>query len=402
LVWPLRSMSLSPPVWRYPQPSTSAAKREEDLINAYEAEEEKIINVLSRKLEKLREEKIELENVLEAESEAQVNRLNREISALRLAAAQNGTNGANGVNGAGNNNAPTTALADDLAEFRTFRRASLAGLSPGPSTEIVLEALRRENEQLRSRVADMERDYVKLMRLNEIYREELIDHRRRMGMSVDNLIGISNVEPVSHPRRRRSISNATSVSPTVGILSTQLPRPMYSVPIPRLSSQIHRPTMDQLSEGSTSCSESPFPLSPVPASFASVNTQMTSPLSSSLNSNPAIGTPRLSLTYPTNPPPSLSSSFGSPSAYASPRREQSSSPVHSFGRPDVVNRRPSFDRRFGDSSSTLTRGRSGSRKESVERGARVAETGTLIRSRGDSLSGPGPSTFKSNEIPFAS
>jgi len=46
-------MSLSPPVWRYPQANTSASKREEDLINAYEAEEEKIINVLSRKLEKV-------------------------------------------------------------------------------------------------------------------------------------------------------------------------------------------------------------------------------------------------------------------------------------------------------------------------------------------------------------
>jgi len=46
-------MSLSPPVWRYPQPNTSASKREEDLINAYEAEEEKIINILSRKLEKV-------------------------------------------------------------------------------------------------------------------------------------------------------------------------------------------------------------------------------------------------------------------------------------------------------------------------------------------------------------
>ena len=118
--------------------------------------------------------------MLEAESEAQVNRLNREISALRLAAAQNVTNGANGVNGTGNNNIPTPALADDLAEFRTRRRASLAGLSSSPSTDIVLEALRRENEQLRSRVTDMERDYVKLTRLNEIYREELIDHRRRV------------------------------------------------------------------------------------------------------------------------------------------------------------------------------------------------------------------------------
>ena len=198
-------MSLSPPVWRYPQAAPSSSKREEDLINAYEAEEEKIINVLSRKLEKvritviypirsasltsngcicprlvlhqLREEKIELENVLEAESEAQVNRLNREISALKLAAAQNGTNGSDGL---GSNSTSTPALVDELAEFRTRRRGSLAGMNACPSTDIVLEALRRENEQLRTRAADMERDYVKLMRLNEIYREELIDHRRRV------------------------------------------------------------------------------------------------------------------------------------------------------------------------------------------------------------------------------
>ena len=202
-------MSLSPPIWRY-LPNTSASKREEDLINAYEAEEEKIINVLLGKLEKvriiviyhanstsltssghivsishqLREEKIDLENVLEAESEAHVNRLNREISALRLAAAQNGTNGANGTNGTGNNTASTPAVADDLSEFRTRRRASLAGPSSSPGTDIVLEALRRENEQLRSRVADMERDCVRITRLNEIYREELIDHRRRVRSSI--------------------------------------------------------------------------------------------------------------------------------------------------------------------------------------------------------------------------
>lgn len=320
--------------------------------------------------------------------------MNREISALRLAAAQNGTNGGNGI---GSASASTSGLADDLAEFRTRRRASLAGLSSSPSTDAVLEALRRENEQLRTRVSEMECDYVKLMRLNEIYREELIDHRRRMGMSVDNLIGISNVEPVSHPRRRRSISSATSISPNVGIIPAHVPRLVSGVPIPRPSSQIHRPRMDQVSEASTplshspaSSSESPFPLSPVRASFASINTQITSPSSSSVNSNPplVIGTPRTTLTYPTNPPPSLSSSFGSPSAYASPR-EHPSSPV--LGRPEVVNRRPSFDRRFGDSSSTLTRGRSGSRRESVEGGARVAETGSLIRSRGGSLSGSGPS-----------
>jgi hypothetical protein len=45
-------MSLSPPIRRLSFASSNS-KREEDLINAYEAEEEKIINLLSRKLEKV-------------------------------------------------------------------------------------------------------------------------------------------------------------------------------------------------------------------------------------------------------------------------------------------------------------------------------------------------------------
>lgn len=49
-----------------------------------------------------------------------------------------------------------------------------------PSSEMMLEAMRRENEQLRSRLVDTERDYMRITRLNEIYREELIEHRRRV------------------------------------------------------------------------------------------------------------------------------------------------------------------------------------------------------------------------------
>lgn len=40
--------------------------------------------------------------------------------------------------------------------------------------------MRRENEQLRARLVDTERDYIRVTRLNEIYREELIEHRRRV------------------------------------------------------------------------------------------------------------------------------------------------------------------------------------------------------------------------------
>lgn len=46
-------MSYSPPPRRLAMP-TSTSKHEEDLINAYEAEEERLVNIISRKLEKVR------------------------------------------------------------------------------------------------------------------------------------------------------------------------------------------------------------------------------------------------------------------------------------------------------------------------------------------------------------
>lgn len=113
----------------------------------------------------LREEKIELENALEAESENHVNRLSREITALRLAQQEQ-------VNGSGGGSPIDTRLG--LQPFLGYRGPA------EPTAEIMLEAMRRENEQLRNRLVDTERDYIRITRLNEIYREELIEHRRRV------------------------------------------------------------------------------------------------------------------------------------------------------------------------------------------------------------------------------
>ena len=54
-----------------------------------------------------------------------------------------------------------------------------------PTTETMLDAMRRENEQLRARLVETERDYIRVTRLNEIYREELIEHRRRVSRNFD-------------------------------------------------------------------------------------------------------------------------------------------------------------------------------------------------------------------------
>ncbi|KAF8555513.1 hypothetical protein OG21DRAFT_1570488 [Imleria badia] len=403
---PIRRFSTASP--------TDHLKREETLINAYEAEEERIINVLSRKLEQLREEKIQLENVLEAESESQVNRLNREISALRRQAAQAqasaSASGGEHATGTGTG----SRMASGVPSSESSRAPGLSGQDPtAPSFEVMLEAMRRENEQLRTRLVDTERDYVRISRLNDIYREELLELRRRLGLSVDNLVGLSPSEPFSQPTHRRSTSGISSPSTSVGYpavrsvtMTHALPIPSHGVPIPRPSSSVHRP-LNSRSETTTPLSHSPssvdspssFPFSPVLSAHApagssvlSNGTQLTTPPSSSSAQSGGVGAPYAvsgvhALTYPSVPPPSLSSSYGSPVVSYFPQREGS----------PTLSRRGSGARGRGGGTA-WGNGRSMSRRDSVERGGRIAETGTLVprsRSRADSQGG----TRKSSPIP---
>ncbi|RDX54783.1 hypothetical protein OH76DRAFT_1316927, partial [Lentinus brumalis] len=404
-------MSVSPPIRRL---STSSSSRE-DLIYQYEAEEERIINVLSRKLEKLREEKIELENVLEAESESHVNKLSRELSALRLAQQQQQA-GSSHVNGSGSTSPQDTRTGPQLAHLLNRNGAD-------PTPDLILDALRRENEALRSRLVETEQDFIRISRLNEVYREELIQHRRRLGLPVDNLIGLSQAEPLSQPLHRRPSFTSTSPSSSIHIPinSSHATRHATAVPIPRPPSQIRRPSNVISSESttplshspssaSTSISTSPFPFSPntspFPASYASGATNLTTPPSvpSAAVSPPTMttGGPR-ALSYPLVPPPSLSSSFGSPStslhqttthpiSFIPRDHDGTPSPAESFhSRRNSFNRRGSFDRRVVETGSlrSLSRGQSQSRRESVERGARIAETGVLVpRTRSDSFGLP--------------
>ncbi len=438
------AMSVSPPIRRL---STSSSSRE-DLIYQYEAEEERIINVLSRKLEKvrsptrrwmcltswslkLREEKIELENVLEAESESHVNKLSRELSALRLAQQQQQA-GSSHVNGSGSTSPQDTRTGPQLAHLLNRNGAD-------PTPDLILDALRRENEALRSRLVETEQDFIRISRLNEVYREELIQHRRRvsgglhlagtslnplqLGLPVDNLIGLSQAEPLSQPLHRRPSFTSTSPSSSIHIPinSSHATRHATAVPIPRPPSQIRRPSNVISSESttplshspssaSTSISTSPFPFSPntspFPASYASGATNLTTPPSvpSAAVSPPTMttGGPR-TLSYPLVPPPSLSSSFGSPStslhqttthpiSFIPRDHDGTPSPAESFhSRRNSFNRRGSFDRRVVETGSlrSLSRGQSQSRRESVERGARIAETGVLVpRTRSDSFGLP--------------
>ncbi|OBZ77769.1 hypothetical protein A0H81_02551, partial [Grifola frondosa] len=389
------TMSVSPPIRRL-FPRVLAAEK---TLSISTKRRKNASNVLSRKLEQLREEKIDLENALEAESEAHVNKLSREIAALRLAQQQ----GQPQTNGSG-----------DQGWASIFRGQK----PPGSKPEIMLDAMRRENEQLRNRLSD----YIRITRLNEVYREELIEHRRRLGLPVDNLIGLSSLDPYSQPTHRRSSSTASSPSTSILALPNHSPvqhARASGVPIPRPPSQIHRPS-NTISESTTPLSTHtpprprPPPPSPSPPSrYASATTTFTTPpSSSSFASNPPAfaGGPTRPLTYPSVPPPSLSSSFGSPTTsfltHSPGYQRDIPSPVDSFAsRRNSFHRRGSFDRRIAESGGLLSasRGQSHSRRASVERGARVAETGTLVpRDRAGSFGIPETAEAVESPAPAAS
>lgn len=130
-----------------------------------------------------------------------MNRLARQIAALRMQAqANNDANASSSQTNANTNDTAETAATRPIPSTSSPRVAVAAPLTSrvnastagDPSTEVIMEALRKENETLRNRLVKMERDWRQETRLNEIYREELISHRRRVRM--DNILAFHSTE----------------------------------------------------------------------------------------------------------------------------------------------------------------------------------------------------------------
>ena len=124
-------------------------------------------------MSKLTREMGELKRV-NGELEMQLRSLRAKEEGRVSAGAGSSSNG-NGVNGHGGSSPGETVQRHLLASPEVEVEAE-----PESSVEMLLEAMRRENEELRNRLADTERGYMRISRLNEVYREELIEHRRRV------------------------------------------------------------------------------------------------------------------------------------------------------------------------------------------------------------------------------
>lgn len=92
---------------------------------------------------KLKEEKIELENLLEAENESHVNRLSKEISTLRALRDQQQTSDGPSSSASAGKQPVTNGNGNINGNGASFAL---------PPANVMLEAMRRENEELRNRL----------------------------------------------------------------------------------------------------------------------------------------------------------------------------------------------------------------------------------------------------------
>jgi hypothetical protein len=113
----------------------------------------------------LRAEKAELENVLEAESESLVLRLQRQLSLLMQQQQQSSQSGPTPAapNSSTAPNSPSATIAPNLNALINNPHP----LNPSPAT--LIEVLKTENSNLRNRLVDTEREFIKTSRQNEVY-----------------------------------------------------------------------------------------------------------------------------------------------------------------------------------------------------------------------------------------
>ena len=128
---------------------------------------------MTRELSKLRQVNAELEARLAGEATKPLQkRKEKEVQESALHAVK--------INILGGSSTMTSRKNGDSSRSRERRDVNWTGIvPPDPEPSLLLE-LRRENEELRARLGNVEKDYARVKRLNEVYREELIVRRGRV------------------------------------------------------------------------------------------------------------------------------------------------------------------------------------------------------------------------------
>jgi len=340
------------------------------------------------------------------EQEALVNRLQRRLSELL---SQQQFQQTLGLNSSTSTSYPGSPVAQDAsspipnANFAAY----FSNSDPAnPSTATLLDALHSENTLLREQLADAESTTQQVERINEMYRQELLQLRERAGLDIADIA----VPPVlSAPRVREAGPRAGNISarPETGAIG--IPGMPQSPPVHArsISKSSYSPSISSALSMGTPYSASPGTHATTPSTSyttphapASTPVNYSSALAGSRNAISSASTPYGSissstsstdtsgpLTAPTYrvPPPSMASSLGAGDSSASGEplgtaipmtaRMLASSPIPEISESGVSSRSESPQSlRTNDNYSpqSLQRRLSNSRQ-----GARVAETGFL-------------------------
>ncbi|KAJ1652860.1 hypothetical protein IWQ61_006899 [Dispira simplex] len=183
-------------------------KEKDDLMLEVDREEEYLTNTLQKKLDKLQKEKVDLENALEQEQERLVNQLQRQLDFTRTLS-------------------PNSASVS-IASSPGGGSLPMLGMSPstpsphkrGPSQSVdngLVEMLKADINSLRLKVTDLEKELVSKYNQSQVYKRELLQLRRQLGLSTANLHDddlTPNVIRLLFPdrpvRARRSMSSSQS------------------------------------------------------------------------------------------------------------------------------------------------------------------------------------------------
>ncbi|CAG8529272.1 8166_t:CDS:2 [Paraglomus occultum] len=200
----------------------SGLKKEKgELLVQVEQEEEYLTNTLQRKLNQLQKEKIDMENALEQEQEYIVNRLQKQLDALRQQAGYGFHSREGGAVSVPNASTPLLPPGSPSTSSKKWHSSHSPTTADFPNTSPgVVEVLRAEISSLRLRLSEIEKEYVHKSSQATRYKNELIELRKRLGISAADLL-VEEPTPAflkhnsSRATARRSNSHNVGANPSI-------------------------------------------------------------------------------------------------------------------------------------------------------------------------------------------
>ena len=332
------------------------------------------------------------------EQEQLVNRLQRQLSQLLTTQQQQQAVQPNSTS------LPSSPTLQDLpldvsSHLGLSHRVSDASPIPGPnlapllsqnpahpSAAVILDALQSENNNLRSKLANAECSVSQTSKVNEVYRQELIELRARAGLDIADLMNtnFSSSQEIYDSYANSSASHSRRGSNTRGNMSIggiRIPGVSNSPPSHsrNVSKSSYSPSISSALSPSTLSSTSPATVVTTPStSYTAPHAPTSTPTNygaslpnssfySSMSSTPYGSTNSSGSAGPLMnyhvPPPSLASSVGQDHPASLPARIAS---------PYGLSAGPFAGMESSDRPGSLQR-----RLSSSKHGARVAETGIL-------------------------